>query len=171
MPDGATIDVKGLKELEEKMLLLTTVAGEKVMRSTLIFAAKPILQQVEANIQAIPGGSGALLKATRRVYLKPTATSTATGGGSRFSVAVTPKKSDRTAIALANLFYHRKKPVRGVFWGHFVEWGFTTSGGKKVPGRGVFSRAAMSKAIEAIELFSQRIRISIDRAMRKQNPE
>lgn len=171
MAEGFSVELKGLAEVEDRLLLLGAVAGEKVMRATIFFAMKPILQQAVANIAAIPTGSGALAKATRRVYLRATSLSTATGSGSRFVMAVAPKAKDRTAIALANLKYHRKKPVRGVYWGHLVEWGFTTRNGRKIPGKGVFTRAVHSRADEAIAAFTSRLSVNVERALKKQSPE
>lgn len=171
MSDPVTIDVKGLRDVEDRMILLGSLSGEKVMRATLFVAVKPILDQAVANIAAIPTGSGALAKATRRVYLRPSVNSSLSSSGSRFTVAVAPKVKDRTAIALANLVYRRRKPIRGIFWGHLVEWGFTHRGsGRRIPGRLVFTRAIQSKAREAIEIFTKRIGVAVDRALKKQNP-
>lgn len=185
MADGFSVEMKGLKEVDEKLALLGAVAGEKVMRSTIFAAVKPIQEAAQSNISAIPGGSGALSKATRRVYLK-------SGGGgisrlfstgSRFVAAVAPKTKDRVAIALAGLHY--KKKIRGVFWGHLVEWGHRignrstgrltratsfrgSSGLGKVQGRLVFTRALNSRSSESIELFRKLIFRAVDRALKRQ---
>lgn len=196
MADGFSVELKGLKEVDERLVLLGAVAGEKVMRSTLFVAVKPIMDQAIANAAAIPTGSGALAKSIRRVYLKPTSrlTSLTGGSGSKFTVAVAPKTKDRTAVALANLYYGRKKPIRKIIWGHLVEWGHrignkntgrltraTTAKGLlrtrlhgglgRVPGKLIFTRAAQSRAAEAIEIFRNRIGKAIDRALKRQQPE
>lgn len=170
MADAFSVDLKGLQDVDERLVSLGSVAGEKVMRSTLFVAVKPILDQAVANIAAIPGGSGALAKATRRVYLKSSRVVGA-ASGSRFTVAVAPKSKDRVAIALANLFYKRKKPIRGVFWGHFTEWGFNHRGGGKVSGKLVYTRALQSRAAEAVELFRKKIGTAVDRALKKLQPQ
>ena len=75
------------------------------------------------------------------------------------------------AIALANLFYKRKRPIRGIFWGHLVEWGFAhVRGGARIQGKQVFTRAARSGAQQAVELFTKLIGPRINRAMKKQQP-
>lgn len=158
------VEMKGLKEIENSLLRLGSVAGEKTIRSVLFRAAKPIWEQARQNIAAIPTGSGALHKATRRVQLRTVRFS---AGGSRFAIGVAPKAKDRTAVALANLHYRRRKPIRGVFWGHLVEWGFTTRSGVRVPGRHVFLNAIQARTAQAFEVFRVQIGIAVERALKK----
>lgn len=160
------IQIRGLKEVDERLVMLGQVAGERVMRSVLFAASKPIADQAVANLSVIRGGSGALAKATRRVYMRSRSQS---GRGTRFVVAIAPKVKDRVAIALANLRYKRRKPIRGVFWGHLVEWGFTHRDGR-VAGRMVFTRALNARADEAIETFRKLIGPRVDRALKRQQP-
>lgn len=170
MADGFSVSVKGLKDVDERLALLGAVAGEKIMRTTLFTAVKPIADQAIANIAVLPKGSGALAKATRRVYIKRgtrAAANTVAAGPNRFVVAVAPKAKDRVATALANLFYKKKKPIRGVFWGHLVEWGFQHQGGKRVQGRQVFTRAVAARSAEAIEIFRVQITKAVDRALKR----
>jgi hypothetical protein len=164
------VKLNGLEDVDQKLALLGDLAGERVMRSVLFSAAQPIETHAEGNISVIRRGSGALAKATRRVYLRA-GSSTLRATGSRFVVAVAPKVKDRVALALANFFYKRRRPIRGVFWGHLVEWGFThVNSGVRIPGRQVFTRAARSAAPEALALFANRIRSRVDRALKKQQP-
>lgn len=165
MADGFSAEVKGLKEVDEKLVLLGKVAGEKVMRTSLYTATKPLLDAAQSNITAIQRGSGALAKATRRVYMR------SASDQNRFVVAIAPKAKDRIAVALANLHYKRKRPIRGVFWGHLVEWGFTLRGGRRVGGKQVFTRAVSSRASAAIELFRVTISKNVERALKKQQPK
>jgi hypothetical protein len=182
--DGFSANIRGLKEVDEALASLGPIAGEKVMRSVLFSSATPILDRTKSGLSIIQRGSGALAKATRRVYLKAGASTRGGGGGSgsRFTVAVAPKVKDQTAIALANLHYKGKKPIRGVFWGHLLEWGHrvaTRSSGRlsrsksvshsggRVAGRFVFSRAAEAAAPEAISLFKKLIFSRVDAAVRK----
>lgn len=170
MADGFSMQVKGLKELDERLVLLGQVGGEKVMRSTLFSASKPMLDQVLANISAIPHGSGALKKATRRVYLRPNGR-TGSSSGTRFVVAIAPKTKDSVAIALANLVYKRTKPIRRIFWGHLIEWGFAHRGSGRIAGRRMFTFAAKgNRAQESIALFAKLLGPRIDRALKRLQP-
>lgn len=171
MAEILSASLKGLKEVDERLVQLGAVAGTKIMRASLFAAAKPILDQAQSNITLIPKGSGALARATRRVYIKAGSQSSRSAipaGPNRFVVAVAPKAKDRVATALANLYYKKKKPIRGVFWGHLVEWGFTHVGGKRVTGRLVFTRAVTARASEAIGIFRTQIDKAIVRALKKQ---
>jgi len=160
-------ELKGLRDVDAKLALLGSVAGEKVMRSVMFAAMKPVVDQAKQNIAEIPNGSGALAKATRRVYLRASR-GIKKSTGTRFTVAVAPKVKDRVAISLANLHYKRKKPIRGIFWGHLVEWGFRTRSGAKIEGRLVYTRALQSKAAQVISTFQQRIKVAVDKALKKQ---
>lgn len=174
-----SIDVKGLRDVEERLQSLGGVAGTKVMRSVLFAASKPIMTAAKANAQALvgssdptrPSGSGALAQAIRRVYLKPRAGGL--GAGSRFTVSVAPKTKDQTAIALARLVYQRPR-LKGVYWGHFVEWGTGTNQRKgrkprKQAAQRIFLRALQSSQAEAVLLFRARIERAVTRALKKQN--
>lgn len=167
--DFVSVKLNGLKDVDDRLVLLGAVAGEKVMRATLLAAAKPFEEQAEANISVIRRGSGALHKAVRRVYLRA-GSSTISATGSRFVVAVAPKVKDRVAIALANLFYKRKTPIRGIYWGHLVEWGAAHRGGGRISGHLVFTRAARSGAQQAVDLFTKLIGPRVERALKKQRP-
>jgi hypothetical protein len=173
MADSFSVEIEGLKEVDEKLTLLGAVAGEKVVRSTLFQAAKPTMESTRAAATSIQR-SGALAKAIRRVYVRDPETRgrSALAGGSRFVVAVAPKAKDQVAVALANLVYRRKRPIRGVYWGHFVEWGFTVwRTGRKVAGRGIFTAVGRAKAADAIAIFDRLIRRNVDRALRRQKSE
>jgi len=113
-----------------------------------------------------------LAKATRRVYLRAKSNRGLFGAsGSRFVVVIAPKAKDRVATALANLFYKRRRPIRGVFWGHLVEWGFTHwRSGRRIAGRYVFTRAADSRSNEAVELFRKLIGPRVERAAKRKQP-
>ncbi len=170
-----SVDIKGLKDVDARLASLGTVAGAKVMRSVLFASTKPILYQAKENARALvgsadprrPSGSGALEKSIRRVYLR--ARGGAFGSGTRFTVAVAPKAKDAVAIALAGLVYRRKRPARGIYWGHLVEWGFTARNGKAVPGQGIFRKALQSAQFAAVSTFRLRIARAVERALRKQN--
>lgn len=184
MTDSFELNFKGLKEVEERLILLGGVGGEKVMRSVMRAAARPFLTHAKTNLAFIRG-SGALHKATRIVYMRSATRSG--GGGTRFTVAVAPKVKDKVASALASLHYGRR--IRGVFWGHLLEWGhrigtrrtgrLTRSKGLRrtrlhaglgrVEGQKPFTRALQSGVGEAIEIFRRQIRVKVERALAKQN--
>jgi len=176
MSDGFNVKVSGLRDVDERLATLGAVAGEKVMRSTLYAATKPIMETAKSNAQALvgsndprrPSGSGALAKSIRRVYLQPRGLAT---GGSKFTVAVAPKAKDRVAVTLANLVYKRKRPIKGVYWGHLVEWGHKTRGSGSVPGKGIFRRALDSTRGTAVAIFEREIARRVDRAVRRNAAE
>lgn len=173
MADEFTVEMKGLREIEERLTLLGSISGARVMRSTLFRASRPLLTAAQQNATRIQR-SGALAKSIRRVYLRGVSVGGPFGDGvqNRFVVSIAPKAKDRVAIALANLVYRRKRPIRGVFWGHLVEWGFTHKrSGRRIPGKGIFTAAARSRADESIALFAKYIRRNVDRAMKKQGLE
>lgn len=185
---GLSISFSGFKEIDENLVRLGQVAGEKVMRSSLFVAMKPIEERAKAGLSAIPNGSGALAKATRRVYLRP-GTRLPDGSRSsstRFVVAVAPKIKDSVAIALANLHYKRRKPIRGVIWGHLLEWGHRVAhrstgrlsrkagahvGGGRVRGLRIFTKAFEGGSLEAATIFrreiEKRVVAALKRATRK----
>lgn len=193
MAEGFSVDIKGFKEIDENLAQLGEVAGQRVMRSSLFTATKPILDRAVSGLSAIPTGSGALAKATRRVYLRP-GTRLPGGGTSsstRFVVAVAPKIKDQVAIALANLHYKRRRPIRGVIWGHLIEWGHriaNRSTGRLSRGRGtrkttlhaglgrvrglrIFTKAFEGGSLEAVSIFrrviGQRVAAALRRAARR----
>lgn len=176
MSDGLSINLRGLRDVEDRLATLGSVGGEKVMRSVLYAATKPIAEAAKSNASALvgstnprrPSGSGALAKSIRRVYLRPRGLAT---GGQRFTVSVAPKAKDRVAVALANLVYKRKRPIRGIYWGHLVEWGHKSRGGSAVPGKNVFRRAIDSTSAAAIGIFEREIARRVDRAVRRNASE
>lgn len=171
MAEQFRADLKGLKEVDERLASLGQLAGEKVMHSTMFVAMKPVMEAARTNATAIQR-SGALAKSIRRVFLKSAAGAfqALTRTASRFIVSVAQKIRDQTAIALANLVYRPRRPRRGIFWGHLVEWGFThVNSGRRIAGRGIFRRALESNASRVVEIFRQRMGPAIDRAAKKQS--
>jgi len=176
MSDGFNVNLKGLRDVEDRLATLGSVGGEKVMRSVLYAATKPIAEAAKANAQALvgsadprrPSGSGALAKSIRRVYLRPRGLAT---GGQRFTVSVAPKAKDRVAVALANLVYKRKRPIKGIYWGHLVEWGHKSRGAGSVPGRNVFRRAIDTTRATAVSIFEREIARRVERAVRRNAAE
>lgn len=186
------LEVKGLRELEERLALLGPVAGAKVMRQAMFAASKPILDQAKRNLAAFPGGSGALHLAmgrTFRVGGRGGLSAVLAGGaqGSTFTVMIGPRVGARSAIALHNLAYHRH--IRGIFYGHLVEFGHRIGNGRTgylrklnrpnstrheglgtVPARRFLRPALDTGGLRAIFLLRNELGRRIDRALKKQNP-
>ncbi len=135
---SASVELKGLKELEERLLLVGKVAGAKAMRQSLFAATKPILDQAKSNIRSWPGGSGALHAAMGRTFraskggsvlsnpksgpLSGSGISLSGGGeGGRFTIQVGPRLRVPSAVALHNLFYKRVR--KNIYYGHLLEFG------------------------------------------------
>jgi hypothetical protein len=173
-----TVNMRGLREVDERLASVGQLAGERVMRAALRAASRPIIASAKDKAAALagsqdigtrkprPSGSGALSKAIRAVFLRPTNLGSAGsfGGGSRFAVTIAPKVKDRAAIALANLTYKRKRPFRGIYWGHLVEWGHASRGRGSVPGRGIFRSALYGNASQAASIFQEEISKRLDKA-------
>lgn len=157
------IKVSGLKEVEAQLIKLGSKEGTKVLRAAMMRATKPIQDQAKANAAAIEKGSGALEKAIGRRFeiqgrgvfgegLLPNL-------GGKFNVVITPFKTSRVAIALYNLFYQRKR--RGIFHGHFVEFG--VRGGRA---RNILSRALNTRGAQAVQSLASEIQAGIDRLLK-----
>lgn len=153
----ASLRLEGLDRVVERLGQLAPVARERAMRAAMFKAMRPVLQAVVATT---PRRSGALRLAMARVYLRPTARAAADALAAR--VAVAPKAKNRQALALANFSYGRTKRLRGVYWGHFVEFG--TKRGIK-PGR-FMQRALQANAQRVIDIFADDIEKQIRRQLK-----
>lgn len=151
----ASLRLDGIDQVLRRLEGLSPIAREKALRGAMFKAMRPVLQAVVATT---PRRSGALRLAMKRVYLRPTARQLVDNLAAR--VAVAPKARDRRALALANFSYGRTKRLRGVYWGHFVEFG--TRRGIK-PGR-FMQRAIQANAQQVINIFAD----DIERQIRRQ---
>lgn len=175
----------GLKEVEQALIRVGALAGQKIMRQALFHASKPILDAARQNVRGIEGGSGALHEALGRTFQKPTSGVSLSGGG-RFLVQVGARIGVRRAIALHNLFYRRSR--RGIFYGHLVEFGHRVGHrgtgrlarlnragkfGKGGTAAGFvrpqpFLRPAMeSKSLQATFIFTNQMKRRVERALKK----
>lgn len=152
----ASLRLEGIDQVLRRLEGLSPIAREKAMRGAMFKAMRPVLQAVVATT---PRRSGALRLAMKRVYLRPTARQLVDNLAAR--VAVAPKARDRRALALANFSYGRTKRLRGVYWGHFVEFG--TKRGIK-PGR-FMQRALQANAQQVIDIFADDIEKQIRRQL------
>lgn len=127
------IKIEGLKEIAARMVELDAMAGSRLLTRAVRRSLIPLEKRATANAASI-GKSGALAQSIRIVTVRPR-------GGEVAAVQVGPKAKDKKSIALHNLYYGRKR--KGVFYGHLVEYGFTTRGapGRKVSGWPWFSAA------------------------------
>lgn len=142
--------------------MLGSKDGTKVLRAAMMRAAEPIEKQAEMNAAAMPNGSGALEKSIgRRFVVGKQASSTFLPDlGGRFTVVIAPLKSSRVAVALYNLFYRRKR--RGIFHGHFVEFG--TKRSKKQP---FLAPALNARGPQAVSVLADEIRKGIERLLKR----
>lgn len=187
----ATIKVSGLKEVEKQLRLLGAKEGTRVLRAAMMRATKPIEDQAKANVAKIPNGSGALEKSISRRFVigRQQSSLFLPDLGGRFAVVIAPIKSNRVAVALHNLFYKRKR--RGIFYGHFIEFGHRIARGARLKrsavaitravARGDFSglstgmakpmpflRPALdARAPQAIAALGNEIRAGIKRALKR----
>lgn len=156
------IKLSGLKEVEAQLRKLGSKEGTKVLRAAMLRAAKPIEDQAKSNAAAISEGSGALALSIGRRFVvgKQKAFALLPDMGGRFTVLIAPLIKSRTAIALYNLFYHRKR--RGIFHGHFAEFG--TKRSRKQP----FLKPALdSKGPQAVAVLADEIRKGIESLLRR----
>jgi HK97 gp10 family phage protein len=180
---SVSVELRGLQELDEKLLLLGKVGGQKAIRQALYFASKPILDRAKANIQAWPGGSGALHAAMGRTFRVERA-----GEGGKFAVLIGPRPAVRLAVSLHNLAYERRRSA--IFYGHFLEFGHQivrrkATGAVNRHGKAKYLRQGLGKvmpqrflgpalesgSLRAVFAFQQQLRRRVERALRKMNPE
>lgn len=158
-----TIKVTGLKELQARLIEIGSVAGTKAMRSAMFTASKPILDRAKANA---PVRSGALKQAISRTFAVRSMGGAYNFGevpGSRFSILVGPKSKNRVAVTLYNLVYKPRRQRRGIYHGHFLEFG-TARGTRRTD---FLRRAIESSANEAVSRLAEALKKRIEAAARK----
>lgn len=158
-----TIKVTGLREIEAELQKLGSKDGTRVLRAAMMRAAEPIQKQAQMNAAQLPNGSGALEKSIGRRFV--IGTQKAAGQflpalGGRFAVVIAPLKTNRVAVALYNLFYRRKR--RGLFHGHFVEFG--TKRSRKQP---FLAPALNARGPQAVAVLADEIRKGIERLLKR----
>jgi len=149
------IKVTGLREIERQLKELGSKTGTKILRASMLAANKPILEQAKSNVAGISGGSGALHKSMGDRFYAGKAPADGLfdvpSMGGRFSVITAPMKKNRTAVALYNLVYKRKR--RGIFHGHFLEFGT-----EKIKARPFLKPALDSKGPGAVQSLADELR-------------
>lgn len=133
MPIVTDIKVEGLKEFEARMLELDALAAKRLLTRATRRSLIKLERQATANAESF-SRSGALAESVRIVTVRPK-------GSETVAVQVGPKKKDRRAVALQNVYYNRKR--KGIFYGHLVEFGHRVRGpsGRRVNARPWFGPA------------------------------
>lgn len=109
----ATVEVKGLKELTARLDELSAIGQKKLISRVVRRVAKPTAVAAKENLLAFRK-SGALAAAVG-VYARRTR------GQEVVAVQVGAQKKHRTALFVHNAFYGRR--LKGIFYGHLLEWG------------------------------------------------
>ncbi len=157
------ISVTGLKELQKRLIEIGSVSGTKIMRSAMFAATKPILDKAKANAPERSGALRAALARTFGVAARSASLFSGEGSGSRFSILIGPKVRNRTAVALYNLVYNPKRPRRGIFHGHFTEFGTRTG----TQARHWLRSALESSSRAATSLLAEALKKKIEAAAKK----
>jgi hypothetical protein len=186
------IKVKGLKEIEAQLVALGSKTGTKILRASMLAAARPILSRAQSNAAAIPNGSGSLHKALGMRFFIGNRGGRGELGlpelGGQFSVKIAPLAKEKTAIALHNLYYKRNR--KGIYHGHLIEFGhkikrrtgetetFRGRRGRKytrhitrelgsVPARPFLRPALDTGGTVAVAILAKELRERIDRQLKK----
>jgi hypothetical protein len=107
------IKIEGLAEIDARLAELGALAGKKLLTRAVRRSLFRLEKTTTGNANAI-SRSGALAQSVKIVTARPKVTETV-------AVQVGPKKRDRRALALRNIYYRRKD--KGIFYGHLVEYG------------------------------------------------
>jgi HK97 gp10 family phage protein len=162
--DEISLTFEGLAELDEKLQALSSVARERSLRRAMWPAMAPVLNHAKAGA---PRRSGALAVAmARAVQTAGKGRGLSFGGQEKSLVArvvVTPRRNNRQAVALHNIFYSRKRPIRGIYYGHFLEFG-TKRGVKPLK---FMNRAISSNAQRVINIFAEQLEKAIRTELRR----
>jgi HK97 gp10 family phage protein len=158
---SADLKVKGLRDLEQMLLDLRGPQASRAIRAAMLKAAEPIVSAAKANV---PTRSGALRESITRWFVVDGKESVLgidlPSMGGKFRVTVGPSTKARTAVALHNLAYRRRRS--GIFYGHFLEFG------TRFRGRHQFlAPAIQSTSAEAIDIFTKTLRASLERIAKR----
>ena len=158
------IVVRGLKEVQKQLINLGSVTGTKAMRGAMRAATKPLLAKAKAMA---PVRSGALREALAQTF---TARSQSGffgfGSGTRFSILVGPRIKSRTAVALYNLVYKPRTPIKGIFYGHFLEFG-TATGTERT---NFLHNSLLSTFPQCVNLLAVELKKRIEKALKLKRP-
>jgi len=178
------MDLNGLAQVEYNLEQLGKVAGGRVMRASLFAASKPILDVAASQVRTF-SRSDSLLIALGRTF-RHTISTVPDDRGGRWRMSIGPRVKNRRAVTVHNQTYNRKR--RGIFHGHFLEWGHRV--GNRLTGRlrrlGVrtarsvggamvaakpFMRPALDRAGQrSVAVFTLQVRRRVERALKRQDP-
>jgi hypothetical protein len=162
----ADIRLEGLKEIEARMVELDAMAGSRLLTRAVRRSLIPLEKRATANVRRF-SESGALEQSIKIVTVRPR-------GSEVVAAQVGPKKTDRRALALHNVFYGRRR--RGIFYGHLVEFGFTTRGinSRRVKGWSWFGAAWSMTRAGVLPEFQRILAVGmrrIERRAKRKNAE
>lgn len=154
-----TIEAKGLKELEARLLELDAMASQRLLRRAARRSLIKLEKAATTNADAF-NRSGALAESVRIVNAKPT-------GAETVAVQVGPKKKDKKAVALHNVYYGRSRS--GIFYGHLVEFDHKARGenGGTVSGRPWFTPAWSATRAGIVPEFQSILAKALDRVEKR----
>lgn len=156
MPVVADIKIEGMAELEARLLELDALAGRKLLRRAVRRSLIPLHKAAKANAESI-AKSGALAQAIKIGNVTAQ-------GLEAVAAEVGPKRKDKRALALRNIFYRRRD--KGIYYGHIVEFGFQ-AGRTKVRGRAWFSSAWNATRTGIVPQFERILRLGLQRIERR----
>lgn len=107
------VNIRGLQELEARLLEFGALTAQRVLRRILRKTATPLQHRAAANAQSI-GRSNSLAASVQTITTKRS-------GENAAQVTVAPRYRSPVAIFVHNAYYERKR--KGIFHGHFLEWG------------------------------------------------
>lgn len=149
--------VSGFKELDAKLATLKSAQAVRVIKSAMLSAALVVEEKAVSILGAREGGSGALAESIGRKFVADTEQNV----GRKFHVYIGPRPQKKSAVALHNVAYGRR--VKGVFYGHLVEKGFTHPGGKSVAGQPFMLPALQQTRTQLVERFRDELGAGIER--------
>lgn len=169
------IKVRGLAEIEAQLKELGSKTGTKILRRAMLTANAPIIDRAKSNAAAIRGGSGALRESIgQRFFAGKSSTNELNlpNMGGRFTVQTAPLRKNKTATALYNLYYKRKRPVKGIRHGHLIEFGhrIVTRNGQtrgSVAPQPFMAPAAQQGGNVAVAILARELETGIARQLKK----
>jgi HK97 gp10 family phage protein len=160
---SATIELKGLKELEEKLVKLGAVAGQKVLRKAGRKAMKPVLDEAKRLAPVSDDGGPHLRDAIDIVVKNAGDGDTISTSGIR--IKKLPAKVRRFLKAMRKRGVALAHPSPRRYW-HLVEFG--TRHSRAQP----FIRPAFDSNVRTVlEIERAELAKGIDRALKNQSPE
>jgi hypothetical protein len=125
------IKVEGLSEINARLVELDAMAGQKLLQRAVRRSLIGLHRAAKTSADRF-NRSGALSQSIKIANVKPKGQEVA-------AVQLGPKLRDKRAVALHNVYYGRTR--KGIFYGHFLEFGRETKTGGRVQSRPWFTPA------------------------------